>query len=114
VIDLADNWLNLRRLGLTVFADNPRAIGLYESLGFQREGVMREFGFKPGEVSRCRGDGAASALIGTSPPGFGRSCWFVAGSGQWLRWKCCSPGCRPCHRPSLRAHQCLSLCCTHA
>jgi len=49
VIDLADNWLNLRRLGLIVFADNPRAIGLYESLGFQHEGVMREFGFKRGE-----------------------------------------------------------------
>lgn len=49
VIDLADNWLNLRRLGLIVFADNPRAIGLYESFGFQHEGVMREFGFKRGE-----------------------------------------------------------------
>ena len=51
VIDLADNWLNLHRLGLTVFVDNPRAIGLYESLGFQHEGVMREFGFKRGSTS---------------------------------------------------------------
>ena len=49
VIDLADNWLNLRRLGLIVFADNPRAIGLYEKLGFEHEGVMREFGFKRGQ-----------------------------------------------------------------
>jgi putative acetyltransferase len=49
VIDLADNWLNVRRLGLVVFADNPRAIGLYERLGFQHEGVLREFGFKRGQ-----------------------------------------------------------------
>jgi L-phenylalanine/L-methionine N-acetyltransferase len=49
VIDLADNWLNVRRLGLIVFADNQRAIGLYEKLGFVREGVMREFGFRRGE-----------------------------------------------------------------
>ena len=48
VIDLADNWLNLRRLGLIVFADNEQAIGLYERLGFQHEGVMRDFGFKRG------------------------------------------------------------------
>jgi len=49
VIDLADNWLNIRRLGLIVFADNPRAIGLYEKLGFEHEGVMRSFGFKRGQ-----------------------------------------------------------------
>ena len=49
VIDLADNWLNVRRLGLIVFADNDRAIRLYEHLGFQHEGVMREFGFKRGQ-----------------------------------------------------------------
>ena len=48
MIDLADNWLNLRRLGLIVFADNEQAIGLYERLGFQHEGVMRDFGFKRG------------------------------------------------------------------
>jgi putative acetyltransferase len=49
VIDLADNWLNLRRVGLIVFADNPGAVRLYESLGFVHEGVMREFGFKRGQ-----------------------------------------------------------------
>ncbi len=35
--------LNLRRVQLTVFAYNERAIALYEKLGFQREGVFREF-----------------------------------------------------------------------
>lgn len=48
VIDLADNWLNMHRIGLIVFADNPRAIGLYEGLGFEHEGVMRQFAFKRG------------------------------------------------------------------
>ena len=35
--------LNLRRMQLTVFAYNERAIALYERLGFRREGVFREF-----------------------------------------------------------------------
>lgn len=35
--------LNLRRLQLTVFAYNERAIAVYERLGFRREGVFREF-----------------------------------------------------------------------
>jgi putative acetyltransferase len=48
VIDLADNWLNVRRLSLIVFEDNAPAIRLYEHLGFEREGVMRDFGFKNG------------------------------------------------------------------
>jgi RimJ/RimL family protein N-acetyltransferase len=35
--------LNLYRVQLSVFAYNERAIRLYERLGFQREGVYREF-----------------------------------------------------------------------
>jgi RimJ/RimL family protein N-acetyltransferase len=37
------NELNLHRIQLTVFQYNERAIALYEKLGFQREGVYREF-----------------------------------------------------------------------
>lgn len=35
--------LNLYRVQLTVFSYNERAIGLYEKLGFRREGVYRAF-----------------------------------------------------------------------
>jgi L-phenylalanine/L-methionine N-acetyltransferase len=48
LIDLAENWLNLRRLSLIVFSDNQPAIRLYESLGFEVEGTMRRFGYGNG------------------------------------------------------------------
>jgi putative acetyltransferase len=48
VIDLAENWLNVRRLELTVYADNTRAIALYERFGFEREGLHREFAWRAG------------------------------------------------------------------
>jgi putative acetyltransferase len=48
LVDLADNWLNLRRLELTVFVDNARARRLYEKLGFEVEGTHREYAFRDG------------------------------------------------------------------
>ncbi len=48
LIDLAENWLNLKRLSLVVFSDNKQAIHLYESLGFQVEGTMPRFGYGNG------------------------------------------------------------------
>ncbi|MEO8114424.1 MAG: GNAT family N-acetyltransferase [Phenylobacterium sp.] len=48
VIDLADNWLNLRRLELWVYADNARAIALYERFGFEREGLHRAYAWRDG------------------------------------------------------------------
>ena len=48
VIELADNWLNLRRLELSVYADNARAIGLYERVGFEREGLNRAYSWRNG------------------------------------------------------------------
>ena len=41
LLDLADNWLMLVRVELEVFADNQRAIQLYEKLGFEQEGLLR-------------------------------------------------------------------------
>lgn len=47
-VDLADRWLNLKRLELQVWADNHRAIALYERFGFEREGLLRAEGFRDG------------------------------------------------------------------
>ena len=41
ILDLADNWLMLRRVELVVFASNARAIKLYKSFGFEAEGCLR-------------------------------------------------------------------------
>ena len=41
LLDVADNWLMLRRVELTVFAGNSRAKALYERLGFGVEGLRK-------------------------------------------------------------------------
>ncbi|MGH6987423.1 MAG: GNAT family N-acetyltransferase [Caulobacteraceae bacterium] len=48
LIDKADRWLGIRRLELTVWADNRRAIDLYERAGFVREGVHVAYAFRDG------------------------------------------------------------------
>lgn len=47
-IDLADRWLDLTRLELTVYTDNERAIRLYEKAGFEIEGTLRQYAFRDG------------------------------------------------------------------
>ena len=49
ILDLADNWLNLKRLELEVYVDNEAAIHLYEKFGFEIEGTMRKSAFRDGE-----------------------------------------------------------------
>jgi len=49
VIGLADKWLNLTRIELTVFTDNERAIALYRKFGFEIEGTLRKYAFRDGE-----------------------------------------------------------------
>jgi putative acetyltransferase len=48
IIDFADNWLNLTRLELEVYADNEAAIHLYERFGFEVEGTLRQHAFRDG------------------------------------------------------------------
>ncbi len=48
ILDLADNWLNLTRVELEVYADNEAAIHLYERFGFEVEGTMRQHAFRDG------------------------------------------------------------------
>jgi RimJ/RimL family protein N-acetyltransferase len=45
----AFDHLNLNRVQLTVFADNTRAIGAYETVGFEHEGRMRRAAFIDGK-----------------------------------------------------------------
>ena len=48
MVDLADNWLNVRRIELTVYTDNPAAVHLYEKFGFVIEGTHRDYAFRNG------------------------------------------------------------------
>jgi L-phenylalanine/L-methionine N-acetyltransferase len=48
LLHLADNYLGLNRIELDVMVDNAAAIHLYESLGFEREGIMRAAIFRGG------------------------------------------------------------------
>lgn len=48
-LQYAWDTLNLKRVWLTVFADNTRAIAAYARAGFEQEGVMRQAAFIGGE-----------------------------------------------------------------
>ena len=47
-IELADGWLDLRRLELTVYTDNDAAIALYRKFGFEVEGTHRDYAYRGG------------------------------------------------------------------
>ncbi|WP_448951493.1 GNAT family N-acetyltransferase [Labrys neptuniae] len=51
MLNLADNWLNLLRVELTVASTNGRAIALYGRHGFVREGETRFDMFRAGRYS---------------------------------------------------------------
>ena len=48
-VDMADNWLNLLRLELTVFTDNEPAVHLYKKFGFVVEGTLKCHSFRAGQ-----------------------------------------------------------------
>ncbi|MGR5238966.1 GNAT family N-acetyltransferase [Vibrio alfacsensis] len=49
VTELADNWLNIRRIQIEVNADNEAAIRLYKKHGFDIEGEAVDASFRNGE-----------------------------------------------------------------
>lgn len=49
LIDMADNWYNLRRLELEVYTDNEHAIRLYQRSGFVIEGTHRAYAYRDGD-----------------------------------------------------------------
>lgn len=48
LIDLADNWYNLRRIELEVYTDNEPAVRLYKRFGFVIEGTHRSYAYRDG------------------------------------------------------------------
>lgn len=50
ILDVADNWLLLDRVCLGVYPDNARAIHLYESFGFVREGLSPAVALRDGHL----------------------------------------------------------------
>lgn len=49
IIGLADNWLGIKRLELTVYTDNQKAIALYQKFNFVIEGEAKNFALRDGE-----------------------------------------------------------------
>ncbi|CAE6837243.1 L-amino acid N-acetyltransferase AaaT [Paraburkholderia haematera] len=53
LLDLADNWLGLRRVELDVFADNHAALALYRKFGFELEAHQRGAVLRRGVLIDC-------------------------------------------------------------
>jgi L-phenylalanine/L-methionine N-acetyltransferase len=49
LVDAADNWLNIKRLELTVYVDNEPGVRLYKKFGFEIEGTRRADAFRAGK-----------------------------------------------------------------
>lgn len=64
LIDYADNWGQVLRLELGVYADNERAIGLYKRFGFEIEGRQRAYALRAGQYV----DSLMMARLHPKPP----------------------------------------------
>ena len=49
LVRLADNWMHLLRIELTVYTDNEAAIHLYRKFGFETEGRLRAYALRDGQ-----------------------------------------------------------------
>lgn len=47
-LDLADQWIGLRRVEAAVYAGQAQELALYERFGFEREALMRGYAFRAG------------------------------------------------------------------
>jgi len=47
-LNIADNWMDLRRVELQVYTDNKRGVRLYERCGFEHEGTLKKYAFRDG------------------------------------------------------------------
>ncbi|WOB49458.1 GNAT family N-acetyltransferase [Xanthomonas hydrangeae] len=65
LLDVADRWMQLHRLELTVYADNTAAVALYQRHGFEVEGELRDYAMRDGgfvsaySMARLRQSGIA-------------------------------------------------------
>jgi putative acetyltransferase len=50
IVGIAERWLGLRRLELTVYVDNAPAIALYRRFGFAVEGTHRGYALRDGAL----------------------------------------------------------------
>lgn len=64
MIDYADRWAQVLRIELQVYADNRRAIALYESLGFRHEGRHVGYALRDGQYV----DSLSMARLHPDPP----------------------------------------------
>ena len=64
LLDYADRWGQVLRVELTVYADNLRAIALYESMGFRREGMHVGYALRDGHYV----DALSMARMHPNPP----------------------------------------------
>jgi len=51
LLEIADGWLNVTRVELTVFTDNERAIALYRKHGFELEGTHKAYALRAGRYA---------------------------------------------------------------
>ena len=49
ILDFGFNHLNMAKIYCTTYVDNLRTLGLYESVGFRRDGLLRQHIFRRGK-----------------------------------------------------------------
>jgi putative acetyltransferase len=68
LIDMADNWLQLSRLGLIVWTGNKPAIALYREFGFAVEGTMPQYVVIAGSYCDAHIMGRIRGMSGEASP----------------------------------------------